>query len=87
MVPADRFCRRLDVWLDLSFVRDWTRQFYAERRRPSIDPIVFFELQLVIFFEVRANGDREDLVPRYNDAATTRVADTLVDDSIPCCQG
>jgi transposase len=32
-------------------VRDWTRELYAERGRPSIDPVVFFKLQLVMFFE------------------------------------
>ena len=37
--------------LDLGFVRDWTREQYAERGRPSIDPVVFFKLQLVMFFE------------------------------------
>ena len=34
-----------------SFVRDWTRELYADRGRPSIDPVVFFKLQLVMFFE------------------------------------
>ena len=34
-----------------AFVRDWVRELYAERGRPSIDPVVFFKLQLVMFFE------------------------------------
>ena len=34
-----------------SFVRDWARELYAERGRPTIDPVVFFKLQLVMFFE------------------------------------
>jgi len=33
------------------FVREWVKDGYAERGRPSIDPIVFFRLQLVLFFE------------------------------------
>ena len=37
--------------MDLSFVREWSRKLYAERGRPSIDPVVFFTLQLVMFFE------------------------------------
>src|SRR5918995_326432 len=49
--PQDHFYRHLEATLDLSFVRDWTRELYAERGRPSIDPVVFFKLQLVIFFE------------------------------------
>jgi transposase len=50
-VPADHFYRHLDATLDLSFVRDWVRDLYADRGRPSIDPVVFFKLQLVMFFE------------------------------------
>src|ERR687893_345194 len=51
LVPADHFYRHPDAQLDLSFVRDWVRDLYAERGRPSIDPIVFFKLQLIMFFE------------------------------------
>jgi transposase len=51
LVPANHFYRHLDATLDLSFVRDWVRDRYAERGRPSIDPVVFFKLQLIMFFE------------------------------------
>src|SRR5215216_3436955 len=51
LVPADNFYRHLEAKLDLSFVREWVRELYAKRGRPSIDPIVFFKLQLVMFFE------------------------------------
>ena len=51
LVPPDHFYRHLEAKLDLSFVRDWTRECYADRGRPSIDPVVFFKLQLVMFFE------------------------------------
>ncbi len=51
LVPPDHFYRRLEATLDLGFVRDWVRDRYAERGRPSIDPIVFFKLQLIMFFE------------------------------------
>ena len=51
LVPRDNFYRHLEAKLDLSFVRDWSRALYAERGRPSIDPVVFFKLQLVMFFE------------------------------------
>jgi transposase len=50
-VPANHFYRHLEAKLDLSFVRDWTQELYADRGRPSIDPVVFFTLQLVMFFE------------------------------------
>src|SRR5205823_3659326 len=36
---------------DLSFVRQFVQETYASKGRPSIDPIVFFKLQLVMFFE------------------------------------
>src|SRR3954449_11730024 len=51
LFPQDHFYRHLEHTLDLSFVRDWAREQYAERGSPSIDPVVFFKLQLVMFFE------------------------------------
>ena len=51
LVPRDNFYRHLEAELDLGFVREWARERYAERGRPSIDPVVFFKLQLVMFFE------------------------------------
>jgi transposase len=51
LVPANNFYRHLEAKLDLSFVRHWTRELYAERGRPSIDPVVYCKLQLVMFFE------------------------------------
>ena len=51
LVPPDQFYRHLDRTLDLSFVREFVQQTYAGGGRPSIDPIVFFKLQLVMFFE------------------------------------
>jgi transposase len=51
LVPADHFYRRLERTLDLSFVRDLVRDAYADIGRPSIDPVVFFKLQLILFFE------------------------------------
>src|SRR3954469_9786834 len=56
LVPRDNFYRHLEVTLDLAFVRDWTRELYAERDRPSIDPVVFFNLKLVMFFEDIRSG-------------------------------
>src|SRR5687767_604344 len=51
LVPTDHFYRHLEAKLDLSFVREWTKDLCADRGRPSLDPIVFFKLQLVMFFE------------------------------------
>src|SRR5687768_18524294 len=51
LIPSGHFYRYLEEKLDLSFIRDWIRELYADRGRPSIDPVVFFKLQLVMFFE------------------------------------
>src|SRR3954447_2969725 len=51
LVPRDHFYRHLEAILDLGFVRDLVRDTYAESGRPSIDPVVFFKLQLILFFE------------------------------------
>jgi transposase len=51
LVPPDNFYRYLDARLDLSFVRAWVTDCYAGGGRPSIDPVVFFKLHLMLFFE------------------------------------
>ncbi len=51
LVPPDSFYRHLERSLDLSFVRDLVREAYAATGRPSIDPVIFFKLQLILFFE------------------------------------
>src|SRR5438876_2116694 len=51
LVPQDHFYRHLESTLDLSFVREFVQKTYAGGGRPSIDPVVFFKLQLVMFFE------------------------------------
>jgi hypothetical protein len=51
LVPKDNFYRRLEATLDLSLVRDLVRDCYASSGRPSVDPVVFFRLLLVMFFE------------------------------------
>jgi transposase len=51
LVPEDNFYRRLQQKLDLSFVRELVEDRYAASGRPSVDPEVFFRLQLVMFYE------------------------------------
>jgi len=51
LVPPSHFYRQLERTLDLTFVRDLVRETYAGIGRPSIDPVVFFKLQLILFFE------------------------------------
>jgi transposase len=51
LVPADHFYRHLDASLDLTFVRAWVEELYKAGGRPSLDPVVFFKLQLILFCE------------------------------------
>ena len=51
LVPPNHFYRYLEARLNLVFVRDWVRDLYSDRGRPGIDPVVFFKLQLILFFE------------------------------------
>ena len=51
LVPQNHFYRHLERTLDLSFVRDLVTPYYAGGGRPSIDPVVFFKLHLIMFFE------------------------------------
>ena len=56
-VAEDHFLRQIDRVLDLSFVRELTAACYADGKgRPSIDPEVFFRMQLVAYF----NGITKD---------------------------
>src|SRR5215216_6876594 len=51
LVPSDHFYRHLERTLDLGFVRTLVGKSYADIGRPSIDPVVFFKMQLILFFE------------------------------------
>lgn len=52
LVPPNHFYRKLEANLDLRFVYELVRESYAATMgRPAIDPVVFFKLQLIMFFE------------------------------------
>src|SRR6266545_3267242 len=51
LVPANNFYCQVEGSIDLNFVRELAAEFYASMGRPSIDPVVFFKLQLIAFFE------------------------------------
>lgn len=50
-VSKDNFYRHLEEKLDLSFVRELVAPLYAVGGRASVDPVVFFKLELILFFE------------------------------------
>ena len=51
LVPVDNFYRDLNEKIDVTFVRGLVSHLYVPYGRPSIDPVVFFKLQLIMFFE------------------------------------
>lgn len=63
LVPEDNFYRQLEVHIDLEFIRELVQDLYSPIGRPSIDPVVFFKLQLIAFFEdVRSDRQLMELV-------------------------
>jgi hypothetical protein len=69
LVPHCHFYRYLDARLDLSFVRDWVGDAYPDRGRPSIDPIAYFKLYLVMFFEASVRSANCSPWPRIASAS------------------
>lgn len=57
-VPDDNFYRKLSQALDLGFLYKETKQYYGTEGQQSIDPVVFFKLILVGYFE-NLNSDRK----------------------------
>lgn len=51
LVPQDHFYRHLQKVLDLSLVYELVEKSSAGVGLPSIDLVVFFKFQLVMFFE------------------------------------
>ena len=48
-VPESHLLRKIDRILDFSFVREMTEHLYADNGRPSVDPVLFFRIYLIIF--------------------------------------
>ena len=57
-VPEDNFYRMLKDSLDLRYLYKTTKQYYGQEGQQSIDPVVFFKLMLVGYFE-NLNSDRK----------------------------
>lgn len=54
LVPAHHFYRHLESKLDLTFVRELVRTTYKDGRRPSIDPVIFFNIRALEEAGIRA---------------------------------
>jgi len=49
-IPPNHLLRKIDKILDFSFVREMTEHLYcANNGRPSVDPVLFFRIYLIIF--------------------------------------
>ena len=57
LVPEDNFYRQVERSIDLSFVRELAAEFYSNIGRTSVDPVVFFKLQLIAFLKAFALND------------------------------
>ena len=62
LVPAHHFYCHVETAVDLGFVIDWVRDLYAERRRPGVDPVVYFKFQLVMLFAGIRSTPRHDIL-------------------------
>jgi len=70
LVPEDSIYRQIDKFLDLRFVYKECEKLYGKTGKPSIDPVVFFKLELYGYFE-NIISDRE-LIRRANDSLAAR---------------
>src|SRR2546421_11864801 len=50
-VPENNFYRKLRETLDLHWLYETTKKYYGSEGQPSIDPVVFFKLILIGYFE------------------------------------
>jgi len=71
VVPEDDYYRKLDRLLDLSFLYKECKDLYGKTGNPSIDPVVFFKIQIIGFLE-NIISDRE-LAKRINDSLSLRL--------------
>lgn len=64
--PEDNFYRHLERTIDRSFVRDLADEYCSKIGRPSIDPVVFFKLQLIALLDsIRSERQLMETVNLY----------------------
>lgn len=82
LVPADHVYRRIEQHLDLSFLYKQTRPLYGTQGQKSIDPVVFFKLCLIGYFN-NITADRR--LQRYcSDSIAARwLLDYDIDEPLP----
>jgi len=70
LVAEDNTYRQIDKFLDLRFVYKECDKLYGKTGKPSIDPVVFFKLELFSYFE-NIISDRQ-LIRKANDSLAAR---------------
>ncbi|MCI5116334.1 MAG: transposase [Candidatus Electrothrix sp. AX1] len=48
-VPKNHLLRKVNKLINLGFIYDLTQPYYAGKGRPSLDPVVFFKMQLISY--------------------------------------
>ncbi|WP_142130504.1 IS1182 family transposase [Bacillus sp. SLBN-3] len=61
LVPQDHLLRKIDQYIDFSFILEKVRPFYSEDNgRPSLDPLVLFKMMFIgYFYGVRSERQLE----------------------------
>jgi len=70
LVPEDNLYRQIEKFLDMRFIYKECEKLYGRTGKPSIDPVVFFKLELYGYFE-NIISDRE-LIRKANDSLAAR---------------
>ena len=70
LVSAGHLYRKIDQMIDFAFIYDLAKPYYSHTGQPSLDPVVFFKIELVSFLE----GIHEDraLERRLKDSLAIR---------------
>lgn len=61
LVPEDHLLRKIDKYIDFSFITEKVRPFYCEDNgRPSLDPLILFKMMFIgYFFGIRSERQLE----------------------------
>ena len=67
MVPEDHLLRKIDKYIDFSFIRELTNEYYClDNGRPAIDPITLFKILIIGYlFGIRSERKLMEEI-RYN---------------------
>ena len=50
LVPEDHFLRKIDKYIDFSFINDLCRPYYCENNgRPAIEPQIMFKMLFMVY--------------------------------------